>query len=78
MNLILVIITAALVDNVILSQFYGLCPFLGVSKQVKTAAGMGAAVIFVVTIASAICAVISKYGVLPVSVPVPVLTLLDM
>lgn len=58
MNLILVIITAALVDNVILSQFYGLCPFLGVSKQVKTAAGMGAAVIFVVTIASAICAVL--------------------
>ena len=41
MSLILVIITAALVDNVVLSQFYGLCPFLGVSKQVKTAAGMG-------------------------------------
>jgi len=58
MELILVIITAALVDNVVLSQFYGLCPFLGVSKQVKTAAGMGAAVMFVVTVSSAICAVI--------------------
>lgn len=45
-------ITAALVNNVVLSQFLGLCPFLGVSKKVKTAAGMGAAVIFVITIAS--------------------------
>ena len=58
MSLILVIITAALVDNVVLSQFYGLCPFLGVSKQVKTAAGMGAAIVFVVTVSSAICAIL--------------------
>ena len=58
MNLILVIITAALVDNVVLSQFYGLCPFLGVSKQVKTAAGMGAAIVFVVTVSSAICSLL--------------------
>ena len=58
MNLILVIITAALVDNVVLSQYYGLCPFLGVSIQVKTAAGMGAAIVFVVTVSSAICSLL--------------------
>ena len=58
MNLILVIITAALIDNVVLAQFYGLCPFLGVSKQLKTAAGMGAAIVFVVTVSSALCSIL--------------------
>ena len=53
-NLLLVAIGAALVNNVVLSQFLGLCPFLGVSKKVETAGGMGAAVIFVITIASAV------------------------
>ena len=67
MNLILVIITAALVNNVVLSQFYGLCPFLGVSKQLKTAAGMGAAVIFVVTVSSALCALLSNFVLVPFS-----------
>ena len=52
-ELILVLVGAALVNNVVLSQFLGLCPFLGVSKQVKTAASMGLAVIFVITIACA-------------------------
>ena len=52
-ELILVIVGAALVNNIILSQFQGLCPFLGVSKKTETAAGMGAAVVFVITIASA-------------------------
>ena len=47
MNIILLAISAALVNNVILSQFMGICPFLGVSKKVSTAAGMGGAVIFV-------------------------------
>ena len=42
--------TTALINNVVLSQFLGICPFLGVSKNVKTAAGMGGAVIFVITI----------------------------
>ena len=51
-ELILLIISAAIVNNVVLSQFLGLCPFLGVSKKVETAGGMGAAVIFVITIAS--------------------------
>lgn len=54
MNLLLIAIGAALVNNVVLSQFLGLCPFIGVSKKVNTAAGMGGAVIFVITIASAV------------------------
>lgn len=54
-ELLLVLIGAALVNNVVLSQFLGLCPFLGVSKRIETAAGMGGAVIFVITIASAVC-----------------------
>ncbi|MGN0299373.1 MAG: electron transport complex subunit RsxA [Lachnospiraceae bacterium] len=53
-KLLLILISASLVNNVVLSQFLGLCPFLGVSKKVETAAGMGAAVIFVITIASAV------------------------
>lgn len=60
-NLILIAIGSALVNNVVLSQFLGLCPFLGVSKKVNTAAGMGTAVIFVITLASAVSAVIDKY-----------------
>lgn len=54
MSLLLIAISAALVNNVVLSQFLGLCPFLGVSKKVETALGMGAAVTFVLTLASAI------------------------
>ena len=57
-ELLIVLISAALVNNVVLSQFLGLCPFLGVSKKTNTAAGMGAAVIFVITIASALCSLI--------------------
>ena len=57
-KMILMFLAAALVNNVILSQFLGLCPFLGVSKKVETAAGMGAAVIFVITIASIVCSAI--------------------
>ena len=53
-SLLLIAIGSALVNNVVLSQFLGLCPFLGVSKKVETAAGMGAAVLFVITIASAV------------------------
>ena len=53
-TLILTLISVSLVNNVVLSQFLGLCPFLGVSKQTKTAMSMGGAVIFVITIASAV------------------------
>ena len=57
-ELLLVAIGSALVNNVVLSQFLGLCPFLGVSKKVETSVGMGAAVIFVITIASAVTSLI--------------------
>ena len=53
-SLIMIVIGAALINNVVLSQFLGLCSFLGVSKQIKTSASLGAAVIFVITIASAV------------------------
>ena len=53
-ELFVIIISSMLVSNVVLSQFLGICPFLGVSKKVETAVGMGAAVTFAITIASAI------------------------
>ena len=59
-ELLLIAIGSALVNNVVLSQFLGLCPFLGVSKNVKTSAGMGAAVIFVITIAAFATSLIYK------------------
>ena len=60
-ELLIIAIGSALVNNVVLSQFLGLCPFLGVSKKVETAAGMGGAVIFVLTISSLITSVIYKF-----------------
>lgn len=60
-ELLLIAIGSALVNNVVLSQFLGLCPFLGVSKKVETAGGMGAAVIFVITIASTVTSLIYNY-----------------
>lgn len=67
-NLILIALGSALVNNVVLSQFLGLCPFLGVSKKTKTAAGMGAAVIFVITLASLVAAVIYRFILEPLDV----------
>ena len=64
-EMILVLVGAAFVNNVVLSQFYVLCPFLGVSKQVKTAASMGLAVIFVITIASAVASLIYSLVLVP-------------
>lgn len=60
-DLLLILIGSSLVSNVVLSQFLGLCPFLGVSKKTNTAAGMGTAVIFVITLASAVSGLIYKY-----------------
>ena len=60
-ELLLIAVGAALVNNVVLSQFLGICPFLGVSKKVETAAGMGGAVIFVLTISSFITSLIYKF-----------------
>ncbi len=64
-GLILLLVSSAIVNNVVLSQFLGLCPFLGVSKRVETAAGMGGAVIFVITIASFVTSVIYKFILAP-------------
>lgn len=52
MSLTMIFISAILVNNIVLSQFLGICPFLGVSKKISTAAGMGLAVMFVMTISS--------------------------
>ncbi|MEA5095828.1 Electron transport complex subunit RsxA [bioreactor metagenome] len=60
MNLISLFITSAIVNNIIFSQFLGACPFLGVSKKIDTAAGMGVAVIFVITLASVITYIVQK------------------
>lgn len=60
-ELLLILIGSSLVSNVVLSQFLGLCPFLGVSKKVETAAGMGGAVIFVITLASGVAGCIFEY-----------------
>lgn len=60
-SLLLIAVGSAIVNNVVLSQFLGICPFLGVSKNTKTAAGMGGAVIFVITIASFVTGLIYKF-----------------
>lgn len=64
-KLILIAIGSAFINNVVLSQFLGICPFLGVSKKINTAAGMGSAVVFVITLASAVTAVIYKFLLVP-------------
>ena len=65
MSLFTILFTAALVNNFVLSQFMGICPFLGVSKKVETAAGMGGAVLFVITIASLCTSLLYNYLLLP-------------
>ena len=67
-ELILIAIGAALVNNVVLSQFLGICAFLGVSKKMDTAAGMGGAVIFVLTISSFVTSLIYKFILLPLNI----------
>lgn len=52
---VLAIVSSMLVDNVVLSRFYGICPFLGVSKKVNSSLGMGVAVVFVIIMATLIC-----------------------
>jgi electron transport complex protein RnfA len=66
-SLILIIVTTALVNNVVLSQFLGICSFLGVSKQIKTSASLGAAVIFVMTIASAVASLLYDFVLTPLN-----------
>ena len=67
-DLLLILIGSSLVCNVVLSQFLGLCPFLGVSKKVETAAGMGTAVIFVITLSSAVAGAIYKFALVPLNI----------
>ena len=67
-DLLVILIASSLVNNVVLSQFLGLCPFLGVSKKTETATGMGVAVIFVITLASAVAGAIYKYILVPLNI----------
>jgi len=64
-SLILIIIGGALINNVVLNQFLGICSFLGVSKQMKASASLGVAVIFVITIASAVASLLYDYVLAP-------------
>ncbi len=64
-SLLFIIITTAFVNNVVLSQFLGICSFLGVSKQIKTSASLGAAVIFVMTISSGVANLLYDYLLVP-------------
>ena len=66
-ELLAILIASSLVSNVVLSQFLGLCPFLGVSKKIKTAAGMGGAVVFVITLSSAVAGCIYQYLLVPMN-----------
>lgn len=67
-DLLVILIASSLVNNVVLSQFLGLCPFLGVSKKTNTATGMGVAVIFVITLASAVAGAIYKFILVPLDI----------
>ena len=67
-NLLSIAIGSAFISNVVLSQFLGICPFLGVSKKVKTALGMGSAVVFVITLASFVASVIYKFILVPLNI----------
>ena len=64
-ELLIIAIGAAVVNNVVLSQFLGLCPFFGVSKKIETAAGMGGAVIFVITLSSLVTSLIYQFILVP-------------
>ncbi len=67
-KLLTIAIGSAFINNVVLSQFLGICPFLGVSKRVKTAAGMGSAVVFVITLASLVTSLIYKFLLVPFNI----------
>ena len=64
-NLLIIAVSAAVVNNVVLSQFLGLCPFFGVSKKIETAAGMGGAVIFVITLSSFVTGLVYQFILVP-------------
>ena len=64
-ELLIIIIGSALVNSVVLSQFLGLCPFFGVSKKIDTAAGMGGAIVFVITLSSFVTSLIYQFILVP-------------
>lgn len=66
---VLAIINAMLIDNVILSRFYGICPFLGVSKKTNSAVGMGVAVVFVIVLATLITWPLYHYVLVKANIP---------
>ena len=68
MNLFLLILAGIFVNNYVLSQFLGICPFLGVSKKVETAAGMGMAVIFVMSLAAAVAWLVFNLILVPLNI----------
>lgn len=65
MEILLIIVSAIFVNNIVLAQFLGICPFLGVSNKLSTATGMSAAVCFVITLATLVTYIINKYLLLP-------------
>lgn len=67
-SLLMIAVAAAIVNNVVLSQFLGICAFLGVSKKTETAAGMGGAVVFVITLSSFVTGVIYKFILKPLDI----------
>lgn len=68
MHLILLVLAGIFVNNYVLSQFLGICPFLGVSKKLETAAGMGVAVIFVITLACAVSYLVYNFILVPLEI----------
>lgn len=66
---VLAIISSMLMDNVVLSRFYGICPFLGVSRKVNSSLGMGVAVVFVIMLATVICWPLYTYILVPAGIP---------
>ncbi|MBR0464682.1 MAG: RnfABCDGE type electron transport complex subunit A [Clostridia bacterium] len=66
-SLIMIIVGCALINNVVLNQFLGICSFLGVSRQMKASLSLGVAVIFVMTLASAVCSLLYTYVLAPLS-----------
>ena len=68
-SFILAIVSSMLIDNVVLSRFYGICPFLGVSKKTKSSLGMGIAVVFVIVLATLICWPLYNFILVPAGIP---------
>lgn len=66
---VLAIISSMLIDNVVLSRFYGICPFLGVSRKVNSSLGMGVAVVFVILLATVICWPLYNFILVPAGIP---------